>query len=279
MSAVQHERGPRKPKYRDHSELKVLHSPIALTASPFTKAITALERHNSHTQQSAHHQHNHQHNIMNKIPPLISNNSNTDRTELLSGIFANKGDACHLGSLSANTMGSTGGPFFDGLPTAPPGLLQMLLNAEKSQELIWNSIRSGAVMGSLHSNNLPFGMSRIFDEVSPHTTSLFFPPFLSTGGACNLLPTPIPPSQSTTPSSSNTSNESHTPDSERKSISRNSFNGLPFPKPLQQLSATGQWDSVHEVTARLLFMVIRWVKCLPTYRTLTKNDQVFGLFG
>ena len=211
---------------------------------------------------------------MSKIPPLIPNNSNTERTELLSGIFANKGDTCHLGPIP-NTMGSTGGPFFDSLPAAPPGLLQMLLNAEKSQELIWNSIRSGAMIGSLHSTTLPFGMSRMFDEVSPHASPLFFPPLFSTNGTCNLMSGQAPPSQSNTPSSSNTSNERQTPDSERKSISRNSFSGLSFPKPLQQLGS-GQWDSVHEVTARLLFMVIRWVKCLPTYRTLTKNDQVFN---
>ncbi|KAH7947534.1 hypothetical protein HPB52_012930 [Rhipicephalus sanguineus] len=37
---------------------------------------------------------------------------------------------------------------------------------------------------------------------------------------------------------------------------------------------TGGGGSVQEVTARLLFMVIRWVKCLPTFQTLSKSDQV-----
>ncbi|XP_022655607.1 nuclear receptor subfamily 2 group E member 1-like [Varroa jacobsoni] len=32
--------------------------------------------------------------------------------------------------------------------------------------------------------------------------------------------------------------------------------------------------TTQEVTARLLFMVIRWVKCLPTFQTLSRSDQV-----
>jgi len=220
---------------------------------------------------------------MSKIPPLISTSSNSDRNEILSDLFANKADNCQMGSMPNNTMSSGGPAFFESPSAAPPGLLQMLLNAEKSQELIWNSIRSGAVMGHLQTSNIPFvttgGMSRMFDEISPHTNSLVFSPFLSTSSPCNLFTAPPPPPpQSTTPSSTTTSNESHTPDGEQKTISRNSYSSLSFPKPLQQISSTAQWDSVHEVTARLLFMVIRWVKCLPTYRTLSKNDQVFNDF-
>jgi hypothetical protein len=286
------------------------HSPLTAalaSQSPFTKAINALERHH-HQQQhshlnSPHHTGAHQspgatgahthHHIMSKIPPLISSQTpGADRPgDLLSGLFTtNKPDAqgCSIGANS---------PFYDSSPAgapgaaAPPGLLQMLLNAEKSQELIWNSIRSGtggagALFGHLHagagiSNSIPFGMSRLFDEMSAPQT-LFLPPFLSTSTGNLFTTAPVPPtqssSQSNTPTSSGSaSNGSRTPDGEQKSISRNQvFNGIPFPKPLSQLSLTsgGAWDSVHEVTARLLFMVIRWVKCLPTYRTLSKNDQV-----
>ncbi|RYE95558.1 MAG: hypothetical protein EOO77_42645 [Oxalobacteraceae bacterium] len=32
--------------------------------------------------------------------------------------------------------------------------------------------------------------------------------------------------------------------------------------------------TTQEITARLLFMVIRWVKCLPTFQTLSRGDQV-----
>ncbi|CAG2111245.1 unnamed protein product, partial [Medioppia subpectinata] len=381
---VQHERGPRKPKYRDHHSigdgtgLKVLHhhhhhhSPgIGPLSSPLTKAISALERHHQHQhhhQQQQHHtlantnnghnSHHHQHSngghvgvqqahhqspvpplpphthhhIMSKIPPLISTQSAGDRhQDLLSGLFSHQHSA-GANKTDANTCGpiGIGGPYYDNNPTAgasatgggpPPGLLQMLLNAEKSQELIWNSIRTGAVLGHLHGTGttasaLPFGMSRLFDDMSlpPTSTagSLFLPPFLSTsaGIGCGLFSTggvSLPmslattttatgalsqPSQSTTPStvssaSGSASNGSHTPPdvtvTDLKSMSastaRNSlaFNGISFPPP-KPLSLTGgsggHWDSVHEVTARLLFMVIRWVKCLPTYRTLTKNDQI-----
>ncbi|OQR79896.1 nuclear receptor subfamily 2 group E member 1-like, partial [Tropilaelaps mercedesae] len=36
----------------------------------------------------------------------------------------------------------------------------------------------------------------------------------------------------------------------------------------------GVAGSTQEMTARLLFMVIRWVKCLPTFQTLSRSDQV-----
>lgn len=277
LSAVQHERGPRKPKFRDSSDLKSSNYPnsgISISNSSYNKAISAIERHHHH----------HHHSIMSKIPPpLISSSSssnNSERNEMLSGLF-NKSDSCHLGSINSSIGHTT---FFEA-QTPPPGLLQMLLNAEKSQELIWNSIRSGNIIGHIPStaNMPPFGgmTSRLFDEINSQQNSFMISPFISNGNnSCSLLiPPPHPPPPSSTPSSTATTSEPHTPESEIKSITNTSRGftplplGIPFPKPLQP-STSSQWDSVHEVTARLLFMVIRWVKCLPTYRTLSKGDQV-----
>ncbi|TDG47235.1 hypothetical protein AWZ03_006366 [Drosophila navojoa] len=53
-------------------------------------------------------------------------------------------------------------------------------------------------------------------------------------------------------------------------------NALLFPPPLpQQLldSRLLSWEMLQETTARLLFMAVRWVKCLMPFQTLSKNDQ------
>lgn len=39
-------------------------------------------------------------------------------------------------------------------------------------------------------------------------------------------------------------------------------------------SGYGQWDSASEITARLLFMTIKWIKSLPTFHSLTRSDQL-----
>ena len=44
--------------------------------------------------------------------------------------------------------------------------------------------------------------------------------------------------------------------------------------PLLPLSITPNWDSIQETTARLLFMAVRWVKCLVPFQTLSVRDQV-----
>ena len=48
--------------------------------------------------------------------------------------------------------------------------------------------------------------------------------------------------------------------------------------PLLPLSITPSWDSIQETTARLLFMAVRWVKCLVPFQTLSVRDQVCTYF-
>lgn len=33
------------------------------------------------------------------------------------------------------------------------------------------------------------------------------------------------------------------------------------------------WEILQETTARLLFMAVRWVRCLVPFQSLSKNDQ------
>ncbi|KAG7212981.1 hypothetical protein KM043_002321 [Ampulex compressa] len=44
---------------------------------------------------------------------------------------------------------------------------------------------------------------------------------------------------------------------------------------LQSPSPT--WEVLQETTARLLFMAVRWVRCLPPFQTLSKDDQLLLL--
>ncbi|XP_055945302.1 protein dissatisfaction-like [Argiope bruennichi] len=217
--AVQHERGPRKPKFKDNAE-----SPIK------------TNHHHHHLQLShplAHHRLTAPHHNQNYGKLAF------DMSKLPSSLAA----AAAAAAAAASTGDSPGGGLF-GSPPPPKdasaaaaaflgassagGLLQMLLNAEKSQEMIWNSVKLGG--GALAGFPPP-----------PHPLC---PPMLSPseggggagGGGRSLL----------------------------------GFGAASPPMGSNR-------ESVQEITARLLFMVIRWVKCLPTFQTLTKTDQVILL--
>jgi nuclear receptor subfamily 2 group A len=43
---------------------------------------------------------------------------------------------------------------------------------------------------------------------------------------------------------------------------------------LPSLGMSPSWDTLQETTARLLFMAVRWVKCLAPFQTLSSRDQV-----
>lgn len=121
------------------------------------------------------------------------------------------------------------------------GLLQMLLNAEKSQELIWNSVKLNPGVVSMSGSKL---------SVDPH----------GFGGFPGAGLHPLCPPQLLSPGS----------DSGGAGRGAGSAGGLLGFSP----HATANRESLQEITARLLFMVIRWVKCLPTFQTLSKTDQV-----
>lgn len=65
---------------------------------------------------------------------------------------------------------------------------------------------------------------------------------------------------------------------------RNLFPPPPAPAPAQLLSPPllpsalpslpTSWETLQETAARLLFMAVRWAKCLAPFQTLTSGDQV-----
>nr|XP_018897037.1 PREDICTED: nuclear receptor subfamily 2 group E member 1-like isoform X2 [Bemisia tabaci] len=91
-------------------------------------------------------------------------------------------------------------------PSPSAGLLQILISAEKCQELIWNNKLS---------------------DVSER---------LGTTQITSTSPSP----------------------------------GLP-------LALSPSWEVLQETTARLLFMAVRWVRCLAPFQTLSKRDQLLLL--
>ena len=50
--------------------------------------------------------------------------------------------------------------------------------------------------------------------------------------------------------------------------------GVGATPPLPFSSITPTWENLQETTARLLFMAVRWVKCLVPFQTLSVRDQV-----
>ncbi|KNC32474.1 hypothetical protein FF38_00497 [Lucilia cuprina] len=113
---------------------------------------------------------------------------------------------------------------------------------------------------------------------------------------------PPPPSSSTTSSSSTASQSQHTqaaaaalyaarqngfielllsPDKCQEIIQYQVHNSILFPPLPQQLigldSRLLSWEMLQETTARLLFMAVRWVKCLMPFQTLSRSDQILLL--
>ncbi|XP_034472152.1 steroid receptor seven-up, isoforms B/C [Drosophila innubila] len=106
----------------------------------------------------------------------------------------------------------------------------------------------------------------------------------TSGSPAPTTPTPPPSSALPTPRSGSGCHASNgflelllSPDKCQELIQYQvQHNALLFPPPLpQQLldSRLLSWEMLQETTARLLFMAVRWVKCLMPFQTLSKNDQ------
>ncbi|GJQ82917.1 hypothetical protein Trydic_g5920 [Trypoxylus dichotomus] len=188
--AVQHERGPRKPKIQQGSG-QVHHPPVSSAmqhlAMPDTKLIPSANMH---------------------FPP---------------GIFAPSPHHLKTLSLPPPPPPVPGSPtsHVEGLPPPlfhpqalppPPGLLHILMSAEKCQEIIWSNKMQQT-------------------DASVEATALG----LSTGLS------------------------------------------LQQPSPSLALPLAPTWEMLQETTARLLFMAVRWVRCLAPFQTLSKHDQLLLL--
>uniref|UniRef100_A0A1I8M8B3 Uncharacterized protein n=1 Tax=Musca domestica TaxID=7370 RepID=A0A1I8M8B3_MUSDO len=71
------------------------------------------------------------------------------------------------------------------------------------------------------------------------------------------------------------------PDKCQEIIQYQMHNSIVFPPLPQQLigldSRLMSWEMLQETTARLLFMAVRWVKCLMPFQTLSRQDQILLL--
>ncbi|RWS25403.1 nuclear receptor subfamily 2 group E member 1-like protein, partial [Leptotrombidium deliense] len=254
LTAVQHERGPRKPKLKEtQSDISSAHHSSNNTINSSFKPFSLKFEHRL---------------TMNKLPPpplVAVTNSSEMAAEASNGFFHSspaKANECPLAVSHTGTASSTS--FLESASNYP-GLLQMLLNAEKSQEMIWSNIRCSA--GGLHAAfpYIPTTVTRLFDDGTNTASSYLLPPLLSNTcsmlGSSGVIPIGSDPIDS---------------DSKGQMPRNLSINHLTssLPHNLSKSFSINQWDSVHEITARLLFMVIRWIKSLPTYRTLTKSDQI-----
>lgn len=203
-----------------------------------------------------------------------------------------------------------------------PGLLQMLLNAEKSQDLLWNlrynSNAAAVAAQALINSHSAFagassaGATATFPRLIESTTSLPFHLPVSSGAVNGSTPhsllASLPPVRDMLTGATGTSSGGPQDTSTISSLMRNenqssssrpnsaasavTTNGSVTPTISSGLNVTlsgmscgkftssthnQPWDSSHEVTARLLFMVIRWIKSLPTFKTLSKKDQIILL--
>lgn len=248
-----------------------------------------------------------------KVPPL-SSSSSSEPSSSTDSLYGTPKEHCSLVDCQGPSMSSSGpssGPpllSFDLGATAStaqgnPGLLQMLLNAEKSQDLLWNLRYSGnaaaAAAALMNSHGFPC-LPRLMESsnlTSSLTNSLPFPlPVSVNGNSSSSVLGSLPPVRETLTANqegaSSLRNETQSSNSRPNSAaSVVTTNGPTTPTPsninvtlpgigCSKFPTSGQsqpWDSSHEVTARLLFMVIRWIKSLPTFKTLSKKDQIILL--
>lgn len=225
-------------------------------------------------------------------PPLISPQLNCDMSDQLNGsafstINPMKLPDCgltsshstHPSAAPQTFMNSSSAALAAAAAAAHPGLLQMLLDAEKSQELIWSSIRYSTASGHLPPRPAPFSylptIGRVFEDPSAVTSSSSTSsssPFMVSNfiSGCPILSS----NNSGTSLATSEANEGDGKSDLPRSLA---INHLTSPIPQLIKPMINHWDSVQEITARLLFMVIGWIKSLPTFRTLTKNDKVSEL--
>ncbi|EEZ99270.2 dissatisfaction [Tribolium castaneum] len=231
--AVQHERGPRKPKLQASSNQQMQPSPVG----------HSLQQHMT--------------TVGDKLPTSSSS------LHFAPSIF---GPPRPLKALTLPPPPVPSPTHIDALPPSmfhpptlppPPGLLHILMSAEKCQELVWGTKLSQ--MESPSSSETNSGIN-----ISP--------------GIPVAQPPPIPPLPLT-------------PTWEMlQVISWHVASTCLHPDPLALLVqlaeiSTGphrrirllQFYIFQETTARLLFMAVRWVRCLAPFQTLSKHDQLLLL--
>ncbi|XP_055386144.1 protein dissatisfaction [Condylostylus longicornis] len=302
--AVQHERGPRKPKIHPqlhqshnghhhhhhhhhhqmhHGHPNAPHLPVSLvtnvsasfnyTSHINTAAASSFPHHAPppppppaphHPALSQHHSHSNMHGHVPPPPPGIS--------------FPPFLPQMHPSLIDSAKMQSDRVPSFDLTSTSTGGSgefykssgIQTQLSSSSSPSHTIQSISS--VGGPLSEGT---GSPKLNVETTPSTT----PPLNSHT---------ISSSASTTAAENISINSQNTQngfleiilgqDKCQEIIQYQVSNAILFP-PLPQSLVAGidsrmfSWEMLQETTARLLFMAVRWVRCLMPFQTLSKNDQ------
>ncbi|XP_021917928.1 nuclear receptor subfamily 2 group E member 1 [Zootermopsis nevadensis] len=154
--AVQHERGPRKPKHHQH------HS------------------------KDLHHHHHHHHigssAVLGGVPVLQAPADGTSTKLLFPGAVAPQAKPPAIGTASTGGEHASVAPpasaMFLGHQPPPPGLLQLLMSAEKCQEFIWSTKLNEAERLSVASipqpSPLPLPLSPTWEVLQETTARLLF---------------------------------------------------------------------------------------------------------
>ncbi|PNF28626.1 hypothetical protein B7P43_G09392 [Cryptotermes secundus] len=282
--AVQHERGPRKPKHHQH-----------------------------HGKDLHHHHHHHHH--MGSPPalggvPVLQAPVDAASSASAKLLFPGAAPPVKHSTIAAATSGGDHATVPAPPPAAamflahqppPPGLLQILMSAEKCQEFIWSAkLNDGERLSAVsipQPSPLPLALSPTWevlqfpggerqgyeaDHSSPANTevkkmwiytSTPLHAFMAYKGQFYLLPLPNTDFPATCV---------HHPfvcqsvcgilnvDSIAQSLVQFDEGGSSF-------DAVRKFHYKKETTARLLFMAVRWVRCLAPFQTLSKRDQLLLL--
>ena len=141
------------------------------------------------------------------------------------------------------------------------------LIADRTQD-IWNK----KILSSCNGSTTTSDYNRVDSERShtPNVTtspipllSIPPPPPLFSFSPLNSMPTSLATIGSETSTISSEPKVLTTPTTEAPAIATNG-----------SFLITPSWENLQETAARLLFMAVRWVKCLAPFQTLSLKDQV-----
>ncbi|XP_053672521.1 nuclear receptor subfamily 2 group E member 1 [Anopheles nili] len=161
-------------------------------------------------------------------------------------------------------------------PLSQNGVLDILMSTDKCQEFIQYQMHQHQHHHQHHQHH--------------HNGSITFPGFVPVPGGGTGVATvgppasaPQPPAPTTAPSGVSLTSSGMPP------VSSAGAGGPPVPPPPPPLVPhpiggglppegpaiirLPTWEILQETTARLLFMSVRWVRCLIPFQTLSKNDQ------
>uniref|UniRef100_T1GNS4 NR LBD domain-containing protein n=1 Tax=Megaselia scalaris TaxID=36166 RepID=T1GNS4_MEGSC len=277
VCAVQHERGPRKPKIHPqlhghphqlghHHHQNPHHIPVSLVTNVsasfnYTSHIQTGQPHLSmhhlpHHQSQIHHNNVHPIGFPHLFPPVPPNLMDTGKLSDILPAFDLTG---------SNSSSGGNSDFYKSSASA-----QHYSSPSPS-----NSIQSISSVGGTPSEDTS-ASPKLNVETTPSAT----PPPLNSLQDGTLMLTNN--NNITTANNNNPGRQNGFlelllgPDKCQELIQHQMHNSLVHPMPHSLIGMDSRvlsWEMLQETTARLLFMAVRWVKCLVPFQTLSKCDQ------